>query len=63
MKKEKVEDKIYGFVERYKVLIGATLLILICAGGGILIYRANWWQPKQESRIKNDELKITNNNE
>jgi|GEM_PF-511580 len=59
MKKEKREDKIYGFVERYKVLIGGILLVLICAGGAVLLYRANWWVPKEEARSKNLEEKIT----
>ena len=58
MKKVSVEDKIYGFVERYRVLIGTVLLVLICAGGGVLLYRANWWQPRKDARISNDELRI-----
>jgi len=46
------------YIEKYRLLIGISLLILVCAGIGFLIYRENYWKPGIEARLSAQETKI-----
>jgi comEA protein len=55
---EKENSHIGEFIERYRFYIGGGLLILILVGTGILLWKENYFKPKQEARILNQESRI-----
>lgn len=56
--KQKVDFNIGKLIERYRLIIGGFLLILIVFLGGYLLWRENYWKPAQADRIMNQEARI-----
>lgn len=46
------------YIEKYRLIIGLVLLILVCGGISLLIYRENYWKPSIEARLSSQEIKI-----
>jgi len=46
------------YIEKYRLIIGIALLILVCGGISFLIYRENYWKPGIETRLSGQEAKI-----
>jgi len=47
------------WIEKNRIIIGSSLLVLIAAGGVFLLWRENYWKPGLESRIENYESRLT----
>jgi len=56
--KHKLDFEIGKLIERYRLIIGGFLLILIAFLGGYLLWRENYWKPAQADRIMNQEARI-----
>jgi competence protein ComEA len=46
------------YIEKYRLVIGIVLLILVCGGISFLIYRENYWKPSIEAQISAQETRI-----
>ena len=46
------------YIEKYRLIIGVVLLVLVCGGICFLIYRENYWKPGIEAQISEQEIRI-----